>query len=139
MPLFYGMSLLKTTSVSEDGPAVFNVSQYFVPAYMLTALRVARYWNKNDNCAVVVGATQADGVKLRIVRQIVSDMPILIPGIGAQGGDVEKTITNGCGRKDVGMIINASRSIIFASSGEDFGDAARRESIKLNETIKQYL
>ncbi len=65
-------------------------------------------------------------------------MPILIPGIGAQGGDVEKTVSvskDSCGR---GMIINSSRGIIFASQGTDFAEAARRETEKLRNLINQY-
>src|SRR3989338_440422 len=59
-----------------------------VPLYQYVASRVANWWNKNNNCGLVVGATYPD--ELRQVRRIVGDMPILIPGIGAQGGDLEK-------------------------------------------------
>ncbi|MEK9181064.1 MAG: orotidine 5'-phosphate decarboxylase, partial [Patescibacteria group bacterium] len=59
--------------------------------------------------------------------------------IGAQGGDVEKTVTAGKDSRDRGMIINSSRGIIFASSGEDLADAARRETLKLKNLINQYL
>ena len=108
-----------------------------MPLYQIVARRVSAVWNKNNNCAVVVGATYPE--ELEIVRQIVGDMPILIPGIGAQGGDVEKTVTAGKNSHGQGMIINSSRGIIFASSGEDFADAARRETIKLHNLINQYL
>jgi orotidine-5'-phosphate decarboxylase len=62
-------------------------------------------------------------------------MPLLIPGIGTQGGDLEKTITASKNSQGKGMIISSSRSIIFASSGEDFADAARRETEKLHQAI----
>ncbi len=98
--------------------------------------RVANEWNKNGNCALVVGATYPD--ELREVRGIVGDMPILIPGIGAQGDDVEKTVTAGKDSRGWGMIINSSRDIIFASKGADFAEATRRETKKLRDLINQY-
>jgi orotidine-5'-phosphate decarboxylase len=110
--------------------------KYTQPLYKVVAQRVTTEWNKNDNCALVVGATYPE--ELREVRQIVGDMPILIPGIGAQGGDVEKIVTAGKDSRGQGMIINSSRSIIFASNGTDFADAARRETEKLHTLINQY-
>ncbi|QQR79142.1 MAG: orotidine-5'-phosphate decarboxylase [Candidatus Moraniibacteriota bacterium] len=105
--------------------------------YQYVAHRVSRYWNTNGNCALVVGATYPG--ELAEVRQIVGDvMPILIPGIGAQGGDLEATVKAGRDSRGQGMIINASRSIIFASSGPEFAEAARRETQKLNGLINQY-
>src|SRR3989344_522078 len=104
-----------------------------VRLYQYVAMRIAEEWNKNGNCALVVGATYPD--ELRIVREIIGDMPILIPGIGAQGGNVEKTVSAGMDSRGWGMIINSSRGIIFASDGEDFAEAARRETLKLHELI----
>jgi len=115
---------------------VVPVEEHPCPLYKLVAKHVAKHWNKNGNCAVVVGATYPE--ELRAVREIVGDLPILIPGIGAQGGDVEKTVTAGKRNDGRGMIINSSRGIIFASSGEDFAEAARRETLKLHEEILKY-
>jgi len=106
------------------------------PLYLFVARRVASEWNKNGNCAIVVGATYPD--ELREVREIVGDMPILIPGIGAQGGDVEKTVSVAKNSRGQGMIINSSRAIIFASKDADFAEAARRETEKLRDAINQY-
>lgn len=106
------------------------------PLYRFVARRVSNEWNKNGNCALVVGATYP--AELHEVRGIVGDMPILIPGIGAQGGDVEKTVTAGKDSRGQGMIINSSRGIIFASKGADFAEAARRETNKLRDLINQY-
>ncbi len=106
------------------------------PLYRFVARRVASEWNKNGNCALVVGATYPE--ELREVRGLVGDMPILIPGIGAQGGDVEQTVTAGKDSRGWGMIINSSRGIIFASKGADFAEAARRETLKLRDLINQY-
>lgn len=108
-----------------------------IPLYQNVADSVARHWNKNGNCALVVGATYP--TQLAEVRKIVGDMPILIPGIGAQGGDLEKTVAAGKDNKGQGMIINSSRNIIFASSGEDFAEAARRETQKLHDAITNCL
>ncbi|MEK7659913.1 MAG: orotidine-5'-phosphate decarboxylase [Patescibacteria group bacterium] len=107
-----------------------------LPLYQHVAYRVARSWNKNGNCALVVGATYPG--ELREVRGIAGDMPILIPGIGAQGGDVEKTVSAGKDSRGQGMIVNSSRGIIFASKGADFAEAACRETKKLRDLINQY-
>jgi orotidine-5'-phosphate decarboxylase len=104
--------------------------------YRIVAKHVAKKWNTNGNCAIVAGATYPE--ELRDVRRIVGDMPILIPGIGAQGGDIEKTVIAGKDSRGRGMIINSSRGIIFASNGEDFAEAARRETLKLHSEIAKY-
>ncbi len=106
------------------------------PLYQHVARAVADKWNKNNNCCLVVGATFP--TELGLVREIVGEMPILIPGIGAQGGDVEATVKAGKNSTGNGMIINSSRGIIYASKGEDFAEAARRETLKLHELINQY-
>ncbi|MCC6563317.1 orotidine-5'-phosphate decarboxylase [Candidatus Uhrbacteria bacterium] len=103
------------------------------PIYEYVARQVAQAWNKNGNCCLVVGATAPS--QLAEVRKIVGDMPILIPGIGAQGGDLEATVKAGRDSRGRGMIINSSRGIIFASSGGDFAEAARRETQKLHDQI----
>lgn len=106
-----------------------------MPLWKYVAHRVHGVWNRiSHNCGVVVGATYPQ--ELNEVREIVGDMPILIPGIGAQGGDIEKTVKAAGGRN---MIINSSRSIIFASSGPDFAEAARHEAQKLHDQILRYL
>lgn len=107
------------------------------PLYQVLAKKVAEEWNEFENCAVVVGATYPE--ELKRVREIVGDMPILIPGIGAQGGDLEATVNAGKNSANQGMIINSSRSIIFASSGEDFAEKARGEAEKLHNDIKSFL
>lgn len=93
------------------------------------AKNVAHDWNKNNNCMLVVGATYPK--ELKKVRQIVGEMTLLVPGIGAQGGDVAKTVKAGLNSKAAGMIINSSRGIIFA-------DNPRAEAQKLKDQINQY-
>lgn len=107
------------------------------PLYQVIAEHVANKWNKNGNCAVVVGATYPE--ELRKVREVVGDMPILVPGIGAQGGDLKATLEAGLNREKQGVIINSSRGIIYASKGSDFAQAARGETEKLDRQIRELL
>jgi orotidine-5'-phosphate decarboxylase len=106
------------------------------PLYQKVAKNVVNNWNTNNNCMLVVGATYPE--ELKIVRKIVGDITILVPGVGAQGGDVEKTVKAGLNSKGAGMIINSSRGIIFASSGDDFAEKSRSEAIKLRDEINRY-
>ena len=105
------------------------------PLYQVVARHVAQQWNSNGNCAVVVGATYPG--ELQHVRAIVGDMPILIPGIGTQGGEVAATVKAGQDSRGQGMIISASRSIIFASKGSDFASAARTATEQLRAEINR--
>lgn len=107
------------------------------PLYQHVAFQVMKHWNINGNCTLVVGATYPK--ELGEVRRIVGDyMPILIPGIGTQGGDVEKVVLAGKDSRGKGMIINSASGIIFASKGADYAEAARRETLKLHDFINQY-
>lgn len=101
--------------------------------YQIVARKVAEDWNSNGNCAIVVGATCLE--ELEQVRKIIGCLPILIPGIGAQGGDVEKAVLSG----GYEIIVNTSRGAIFASGGTDFAIAARNETIKLSNSIVRYM
>ena len=105
--------------------------------YKVVARHVNDSWNKNGNCGLVVGATYPE--ELKEVRAIVGDMPLLIPGIGAQGGDIEKTVRAGRDSRGRGMIISAARSIIYASSGKDFAGAAALEAKRLDSAIREAL
>lgn len=100
------------------------------PLYQVVAEHVATEWNTNGNCAVVVGATYPQ--ELQKVREIVGDMPILVPGIGAQGGDLENALKNGLNKQKQGLIISSSRGIIFAPN-------PREATLKLHEEIVSYL
>ncbi len=101
--------------------------------FEVVARHVAERWNGRENCGLVMGAT--DTAALAQVRRIVGDLPFLVPGIGAQGGDLAATLDAGRGSTGPCMLINASRSIIYASSGEDFAAAARRETERLHAEI----
>jgi orotidine-5'-phosphate decarboxylase len=88
--------------------------------------RKALEWNKNNNCGLVVGATDMEGFE--IIRHTTPDLPILVPGIGAQGGDMEKVIQIGRDRAGTGMLINIGRDILYASDGKDFAEKAREKA-----------
>lgn len=103
------------------------------PLYQVVARHVAQEWNDNGNCALVVGATYPE--ELRQVRALVGDMPILIPGIGAQGGELAATVAAGKDSRGRGMIINSARGIIFASHDSDFAAAALGAAERLSREI----
>lgn len=94
---------------------------------------MAESWNGKQNCGLVVGATHPS--ELAGVREIVPDMPLLIPGIGAQGGDLEQSLRYGTDDSGERALFNSSRGIIYKSSGEDFGEAAGEEARSLQELI----
>lgn len=93
--------------------------------YLHVAKLASQKWNSSGQISLVVGATFPE--EIAKVRAIVGDMPLLIPGIGAQGGDIDATVQAGCiaGAPGTGMIINSSRAILYASTGNDFAQAAR--------------
>ncbi|HHS12930.1 MAG TPA: orotidine-5'-phosphate decarboxylase [bacterium] len=92
-------------------------------------------WNTRDNCGLVVGATHPH--ELRELRTLAPDLPFLIPGIGAQGGDLEASVTAGTDDRGSKALINSSRGIIYASAGEDFPEAARRETLRLRDAVNK--
>jgi orotidine-5'-phosphate decarboxylase len=108
------------------------------PLYQHVAQLVADKWNKNGQCALVVGATFPQ--ELAAVRAIVGDMPLLVPGVGAQGGDVEATVRSGKTAAGAGMMINSSRAILYATpqAGEDYAQAARRVALETRDAINLY-
>ncbi|HJV53211.1 MAG TPA: orotidine-5'-phosphate decarboxylase [Noviherbaspirillum sp.] len=110
------------------------------PVYQHVAQLVADKWNTNGQCGLVVGATFPN--ELAQVRAIVGDMPLLVPGIGAQGGDIEATVHAGKTANGTGMMINSSRAILYAKAdekaGEDFAAAARRVALETRDAINRY-
>ena len=97
---------------------------------------IARDWNTTGQCALVVGATFPG--EIARVREIVGEMPLLVPGIGAQGGDVEATLKAGKTRGGTGLIINNSRAILYAGKGEDFAAASRLAALASRDLINQF-
>ncbi len=93
------------------------------PLYLHVARKAATLWNGNKNLSLVVGATVPKVIA--DVRKAVGDMPLLVPGVGAQGGDMKATVAVGRDSNGAGLVINASRSVLYASNGDDFAHAAR--------------
>ena len=103
------------------------------PLYQVVAELAARRWNVHGNCLLVIGATYPR--ELAEVRALVGDMPLLVPGVGAQRGDVEQVVASGCTRAGTGLIVSSSRAILYASAGEDFAQAARAATASLRDKI----
>lgn len=104
------------------------------PALFEKVALAAQKNNRYKNLGLVVGATQP--AELKRVRQIAPELPLLVPGIGSQKGDLEKTIKSGWSSKiSVPLIINASRSLIYASAGSNFGAACRKATGELRDKI----
>lgn len=104
------------------------------PLFLHVAELVAGQWNQFGNCMLVVGATVPE--QLAAVRQVVGDMPILVPGIGAQGGDLESALRAGLTADDTGLVINSSRGILYAGGDQPgYAKAVRRAAHELREQI----
>ena len=105
------------------------------PLYQHVAQLVADKWNTNGQCALVVGATFPN--ELAQVRSIIGDMPLLVPGVGAQGGDVAATVAAGKTADGTGMMINSSRAILYAKplADESYTQAARRVALETRDAI----
>ena len=106
------------------------------PLYQVIA-RKAIEWNSNHNIGLVAGATFPE--ELGVIRKIIGDeMPLVIPGIGPQQADLKKAVQNGVNSQGELAIINAARSVIFASSKEDFAEAVRKKAVALRDEINRY-
>jgi orotidine-5'-phosphate decarboxylase len=103
------------------------------PLFLHLATIVATTWNENGNCGLVVGATYPK--ELASVRSRATTLPLLIPGIGAQGGDLEATVRAAHNGHQLRAFINASRAVVYASAEPDFADAARLASVGLNTQV----
>ena len=106
------------------------------PLYQHVAEKVARDWNGHGNCALVVGATWPQ--QLREVRAIVGDVPFLVPGVGAQGGDVEAVVTHARTADGSGLVVSSSRAILYASNDAGFADASASAAKSLRDEINRY-
>ena len=104
--------------------------------YERVARLVSKEWDVNGQCALVVGATFPS--EIARVRTLIGDMPLLVPGIGAQGGDIETTVRAGCTPSGVGLIINSSRAILYAGKGEDYANTARSVAEATRNAINRH-
>ena len=105
------------------------------PLYLRVARTAADSWRTIGECALVVGATFPN--ELARVRAIVGDMPILVPGIGAQGGDIASVINAGHDTNSRGLIVNSSRAILYADSSKSFADSARKVAIETRDELNR--
>jgi len=106
------------------------------PLYQRVAEKAARDWNRSGNLSLVVGATWP--AQLGEVRAIVGpSIPLLVPGIGAQGGDLEAVLKHGLNADRSGLIISSSRAILYASNGADFAEAAARAARETRDAINR--
>jgi len=130
-----GVFLLARTS-NPSAPDLQDVSVDGEPLYRRVS-QLADGWDEQlaGTCGLVVGATYPQ--ELSIVRDIAPRLPFLIPGIGAQGGNLEQAVLHGPSAEAVGPVINSSRGIIYASSGPDFAEAAREAAAATRESINQ--
>jgi len=103
------------------------------PLYQHVAEQAAQRWNTHNNCALVVGATWPE--QLREVRALVGEMPLLVPGVGAQGGDAAAVVKNAKTADGNGLMVSASRSILYASGGDDYACAAATAARILRDTL----
>lgn len=104
--------------------------------YIVVARKAVDVWNKNGNLGLVVGATYPD--ELKEIRKIAPALPFLVPGVGAQGGDLQAAVINGLDERGQGLLINVSRAVIYASQEKDFAQAARRVAQQLKNDINTY-
>ena len=116
---------LQDLQVSGDGPPR--------PLYRAVA-ELAKTWNTRGNVGLVVGATYP--AELRELRALCPEMPFLVPGIGPQDGALEDAVRAGLDANGGGIVVNASRAVLYASPGRDFAAAARREAIALRDAIE---
>jgi orotidine-5'-phosphate decarboxylase len=104
------------------------------PLYQRVATLAAGEWNGNGNLGLVAGATQP--AALADIRRLASDLPLLVPGVGAQGGDVEAAVRAGRDSQGRGMLINSSRAILYASAADDFPEAAAAVARQTHQAIQ---
>ncbi|OZI55751.1 orotidine-5'-phosphate decarboxylase [Bordetella genomosp. 1] len=129
-----GVIVLCRTSNPGGSDLQFLKMENGEPLYLHVAGLVADRWNAQGQCGLVVGATFPN--ELAAVRQrIGDDVPLLVPGIGAQGGDINATVNAGANQARTGMMINSSRAIIYASNGEDWREAAAKAAEGLRDAI----
>jgi orotidine-5'-phosphate decarboxylase len=120
-----GSKDFQTLTVNDSGEQLFE-----------RVIKTAHTWGDADRMMFVVGATKAE--MFSKIRAVAPDSFLLVPGVGAQGGDLEGVSKYGM-NKDCGLLVNSSRGIIYASSGTDFATQATKEAQKLQEEMKGYL
>lgn len=121
---------------SNEGAYDFQYLQSEEQALFKHVIQKVASWGNTDNLMFVIGATKT--AQLAEVRKLIPDHFLLVPGVGAQGGSLEDVSKIGM-NKDVGLLVNASRQIIYAGQGTDFAEKAREEALKLQQEMERYL
>jgi orotidine-5'-phosphate decarboxylase len=117
-------------SIEDDGKTKTLVVYHYMA-------KLVQQWNRNKNIGLVVGATLPG--ELKEIRGIINeDMPILIPGIGAQGGDLEQSIENGSNSKGQMAIINVARGVIYADNTKNYAEKAREAALNYQQSLMEY-
>jgi orotidine-5'-phosphate decarboxylase len=115
---------------SNEGVQDFQYLQVGVDPFYLLVGKKVNSWNTNNNCGLVVGAKDIEGLK--ILRNALPDLPFLVPGVGAQGGDLKEVVKFGRNKAGTGLLVNVGRDIIYADNGKNF-------SQKIKEKAKSYV
>lgn len=131
-----GLFLLCKTSNPHGGDFQdLKIGSEFL--YEHLAKKVSIEWNENENLGLVVGGTYVEALKK--IRQLDHKLPLLVPGLGAQGGDLNQILETAKELKNKRLIINASRSIIYAGKGKDFASMARQKALDYHNVMKSYI
>lgn len=134
---FEGKWVILLALTSNPGAMDFQLNQQEMGGLLFEeVMRKAMQWGSPDQLMFVCGATRAD--QFEQLRDIAPDYFFLVPGVGAQGGDLEAISRKGM-NSDVGLLVNSSRQIIYAGAGEDFARKAREEALKVQQVMEQLL
>jgi len=125
------------TLTSNKGASDFQTLQVgSMPLHHHVAQKIEQ-WNRNNNCGLVVGASYID--ELRVLRQLVPNLPFLIPGVGAQGGDFKTVLKYGRNKSGTGMLITIGRDILYAGNGKDFFKQSRKRALAYVQEMSQFM
>jgi orotidine-5'-phosphate decarboxylase len=129
-----GVIVLCKTSNPGSGEIQNRILDNGKKVFELVAEKAATEWNSNNNVAIVVGATHIE--ELAHIRKLVGDLPFLVPGVGAQGGDTQEVVRRGRNSQNQGLMISSSRAVIYASREENFAEEARQVAMATCRLIK---
>ncbi|MES2762185.1 MAG: orotidine-5'-phosphate decarboxylase [Bacteroidota bacterium] len=133
---FEGKWAIVLALTSNEGAKDFQLDEGKTEQLYKHVLKTSSKWGTTENMMYVIGATKAD--MFDEVRQIVPNHFLLVPGVGAQGGSLADVCKHGLIKNDIGLLINSSRAIIYASNNEDFAEAAAKEAKKISDEMKTY-
>ena len=133
---FEGKWAIVLALTSNAGSSDFQMQQVGSEFLFEKVLKDVASWGTDENTMFVVGATKAES--LVQIRKIIPSHFLLVPGVGAQGGSLQEVVKYGM-NDEVGLLVNASRSILYASSGADFAQAAAVEAKKMQQEMSEFL